>query len=133
MKPIVVLTSCLPEPARISSNGLSLGIEIGRRARVDRFGIEPSSALRRSIMYWYSIESWLGRKYGGSSASIADSGISSCRYSRSRRATSCSLVIFLIWCVELRPSKPGPSVQPLIVLARITVGRPLPRFSVAAL
>ena len=44
-----------------------------------------------------------------------------------------SLVIFLIWWVELRPSKPGPSVQPLTVLARITVGRPEPRFSVAAL
>ena len=37
------------------------------RARL-RFGIEPPSALRRSIMYWYSIESSAGRKYGGSVA-----------------------------------------------------------------
>ena len=42
-------------------------------------------------------------------------------------------VIFLIWWVALRPSISGPSVQPLIVLARMAVGAPLPRFSVAAL
>ena len=34
------------------------------------------------------------------------------------------MVIFLIWWVALRPSTSGPSVQPLIVLARITVGAP---------
>jgi hypothetical protein len=74
VKPIVVLTSCLPEPARSSANGASAGISIERRARVERLGSEPSSALRRSIMYWYSIESSLGRKYGGSSASIVPLG-----------------------------------------------------------
>ena len=84
-------------------------------------------------MYWYSMESGAGTKYGGSSAWIESSGISSCRYRRSRSATSWAFVIFLIWCVELRPSKPSPSVQPLTVLARMTVGAPEPRFSVAAL
>jgi len=39
-------------------------------------------------------------------------------------ALSWSVVIFLIWWVALRPSTSGPSVQPLIVLARITVGAP---------
>ena len=42
---------------------------------------------------------------------------------RGRPCSSCS-VIFLAWCVMLRPSTPVPSVQPLTVLARITVGRP---------
>ena len=79
VKPIVVDTACPPEPARSSANGLSSGWPSGRRAVVVRLGIEPSSALRRSIMYWYSIESCAGRKYGGCSASIASSGISSCR------------------------------------------------------
>ncbi len=37
---------------------------------------------------------------------------------------SWSAVIFLIWWVALRPSTSGPSVQPLIVLARMTVGAP---------
>src|SRR5438477_574495 len=44
------------------------------------------------------------------------------RNSRSRNVLSSSSVIFLIWCVALRASKSGPSVQPLIVLARMTVG-----------
>ena len=79
-----------------------------RRVRAGRrLGIEPPSARRRSIMYWYSIESSDGRKYGGRSLSNAISGISSCMYSRSRSASSCSLVIFLIWCVALRPSMSG--------------------------
>ena len=42
----------------------------------------------------------------------------------------CS-VSFLIWWVALRPSTSAPSVQPLIVLARMTVGAPA--CSVAAL
>ena len=46
-------------------------------------------------------------------------------------ARSWSVVIFLIWWVALRPSTSGPSVQPLIVLARMTVGAP--GCSVAAL
>ena len=49
--------------------------------------------------------------------------MSSVRYSRSRRVRSCALVIFLIWWVALRASISGPSVHPLIVLARMTVGR----------
>jgi len=32
------------------------------------------------------------------------------------------LVIFLIWWVAFRPSKPSPSVQPFTVLARMTDG-----------
>ena len=36
---------------------------------------------------------------------------------------SWSVVIFLIWWVALRASSPSPSVQPLMVLAKITVGR----------
>ena len=60
VKPIVVDTAWLPEPARSSANGLSVGISSGRRARVVRLGICPPSALRRSIMYWYSTESSAG-------------------------------------------------------------------------
>ena len=37
---------------------------------------------------------------------------------------AAALVIFLIWWVALRASISGPSVQPLIVLARMTVGAP---------
>ncbi len=50
--------------------------------------------------------------------------MSSVMYRRSRSARTCALVIFLIWCVALRASISGPSVQPLIVLARMTVGEP---------
>ena len=57
VKPIVVETSWLPDPARSSANGLSVGRSSLRRARVVRFGICPPSAWRRSIMYWYSTES----------------------------------------------------------------------------
>ena len=117
MNAIVVDTSWPPEPLHISANADGSGSDSARRTRVVRFGIEPSSARRRSIMYWYSTESSDGLKYGGLSASIELSGISSCMYSRSRRSTICCLVIFLIWCVELRPSKPSPSVHPLTVLA----------------
>ena len=112
VNPIVVLTSCLPDPARISSNGLSLGSEMGRRVLVERFGSEPSSALRRSIMYWYSIESWLGRKYGGSSAWIADSGISSWRYRRSRQTDELLLghlldLVRRVAALEARAERPA--------------------------
>ena len=117
----------------ISANGVGPGSMSGLRALVVRFGIDPSSARRRSIMYWYSTESSDGRKYGGTSASSASSGISSWRYSRSRIALSCTAVSFLIWWVALRPSTSGPSVQPFTVLHRMAVGLPLPRFSVAAL
>ena len=57
VKPIVVDTSWLPEPPRSSANGLSPGSSSGRLARVVRRGSDPPSALRRSIMYWNSIES----------------------------------------------------------------------------
>ena len=50
------------------------GVFLSTPSDLVRFGIDPSSALRRSIMYWYSIESSEGRKYGGSWASIAASG-----------------------------------------------------------
>jgi len=58
VNPIVVDTSCPFDPARSSANGPSSGSSSGRRATVLRLGIEPSSALRRSIMYLYSIESF---------------------------------------------------------------------------
>ena len=43
--------------------------------------------------------------------------------SRSRKIFSSASVSFFAWWVMLRASTPGPSVQPLTVLARITVGR----------
>ena len=73
-------------------------------------------------MYAISSESAPGWKYGGRSPSSALSGIS--RYSRSRSSLSSGLVSFFIWWVALRPSKSLPSVQPLMVCARITVGCP---------
>ena len=75
--------------------------------RTTRLGSEPPSARRRSIMYWNSMESSAGRKYGVASPSSAESGISSWRYSRSRRRSSWSLFIFLIWCVALRAFEVG--------------------------
>ena len=53
------------------------------------------------------------------------------RYSRSLNSFSSATVSFFIWWVALRASKSGPSVQPLMVWARITVG--WPTCSVAAL
>ena len=47
------------------------------------------------------------------------------RNSRSRKSFSSATVSFFIWCVALRASKSGPSVQPLIVWARMTVGWPV--------
>ena len=44
--------------------------------------------------------------------------------SRSRKILSSASLSFLAWWVMLRASTPGPSVQPLTVLARITVGAP---------
>ena len=58
---IVVETAWLPEPAVTSVNAVSAGSSSGRRARTTRRGIAPSSARRRSIMYWYSTESGGGR------------------------------------------------------------------------
>ena len=133
VNPIVVLTGNSPDPIRSSWKTSSAGSESGRFTATRRVGITPPSAFRRSIMYWYSIESSLGLKYGGSSSSSDSDGISSWRWRRSRNSSNWSRVIFLIWCVALRPSKPGPNVHPLTVLHRMTVGRPLPRFSVAAL
>ncbi len=52
-------------------------------------------------------------------------------WSRSRKPMRSSFFSFFIWCVELRPSKCEPSVQPFTVLARMTVG--WPACSVAAL
>ena len=129
---MVVLTACVPEPASNSANAAGSGRSSGLRVRTRRWGSGPSSARRRSIMYWNSTESSFGRKYGGSSPSSMDSGISSSRWSRARISSSWSFVSFLIWWVALRPSTPDPSVHPLIVLQRMTVGLPEPRFSTAA-
>ena len=46
------------------------------------------------------------------------------RNRRSRNTLKSAAFIFLIWCVALRASKSGPSVQPFTVLARMTVGEP---------
>jgi hypothetical protein len=80
-------------------------------------------------MYSYSGDSEPGWKYGAIPSSSAASGIS--MYKRSRSFFSWSGVIFLIWCVALRASKSLPSVHPLIVLARMTVG--VPSCSIAVL
>ncbi len=45
----------------------------------------------------------------------------------SRNAFRSSSVSFFIWCVELHASKCEPSVHPLMVLAKMTVGWPLTR------
>ena len=50
VKAIVVDTSCLPDPASTSSNGLSSGIASGLRMFTRRSGTGPSSVLRRSSM-----------------------------------------------------------------------------------
>jgi hypothetical protein len=123
---MVVDTSCLPDPARTSANVLSPGIGIARFVRTVRLGNDPSSAMRRSMRYVCSIEPSPNRMYGGSLPSAsASSGITSCRYRRSRNTRSWSTVIFLIWWVALRPSTSGPRVHPLMVLARMTVGAPV--------
>ena len=85
MKPIVVLTDCEPEPALSSSKTAGFGISIARRTRVVRFGMLPPSERLRSIMYWYSMLSSAGLKYGIAPSANALSGISSLRNRRSRR------------------------------------------------
>ena len=121
-KAIVVATSCLPEPRRTTSYTGSPG-STSAFAALRRSGTEPPSACRRSAGSAATSESGPGWKYGGSLASIWSSGIGIC--SRSRKATlRSSRVSFFIWWVALRPSKWLPSVQPLMVLARITVGWP---------
>mgnify|MGYP000252365403 CR=1 FL=1 len=65
---MVVDAAMSPDPAVISEKVSGTGIESGRRATVVRLGSEPPSALRRSIMYWYSIESLPSLTYGGCSA-----------------------------------------------------------------
>ena len=115
-----------PSPRSSSVNGASAGSgERLRRPCVARLGSEPSRARRRSIMYWYSSESSAGRKYGGHVA-VERRRRGSRRAGTAGRAAPAAgrLVIFLIWWVALRPSTPGPSVQPLTVLARMTVGAP---------
>ncbi len=95
-------------------------------ARPRGCGSGPPSACRRSIRYWYSAES-PRRAEVGRVARRRATRRGSRRAGAAGRAgsRSCSLVIFLIWCVALRPSTSGPSVQPLTVLARITVGAPI--------
>ena len=48
--------------ARLGHTACIYATKADVRARTVRFGIEPPRALRRSIMYWYSIESSAGRK-----------------------------------------------------------------------
>ena len=123
-KTIVVLTAAA-EPAANSASASGPG-RAAACDRTTRLGREPPSARRRSSRYWISGESGPGWKYGAS-LSFA-SGIGSSR--RSRKTASSASESFFAWWVMLRPSTPGPSVQPLIVLARMTVGAP--RNSVAA-
>jgi hypothetical protein len=82
-------------------------------------------------MYWNSPDFAPGWKYGGRYGSASRVASEMSRYSRSRNAFRSSRVSFFIWCVALRPSKLEPSVQPLMVFARMTVGCPV--CSVAAL
>ena len=121
---VVVDAACVPDPAVISSYTVGLGRRSGRRVATWRDGRGPSSARRRPSRYSVTGESSGGRTYGGTSPSNAESGSTSVRCSRSRSSISWAAVIFLIWWVELRPSKPEPSVQPLTVFARMTVGTP---------
>ena len=123
---MVVETAVLDPP----SNSLSTAAPGSGRAvdRTTRRGSGPPSAARRSSMYLTSSESGPGWKYGGESV-ICSSGIGSSR--RSRKTLSSSFWIFFAWWVMFRPSIPRPRVQPLTVLARITVGAPVN--SVAAL
>ena len=53
---MVVDTACLPEPASTSSKALSSGGVSGLRTRTTRWGSGPSSARRRSSMYWCSTD-----------------------------------------------------------------------------
>ena len=78
---MVVDTACVPDPACTSVKVESAGMPSGRRTVVDRFGMDPARALRRLIMYWYSMESGDGRKYGMSPPLLVstESGSSYCR------------------------------------------------------
>ena len=124
-KTIVVETGVwLPASNSLSTASPGAGSGV---ARTTRLGIAPPSARRRSIRYSTSGDVGPGWKYGAS-LSLA-SGIGS--WMRSRKTRSSFSESFFAWCVMLRASTPGPRVQPLTVLARMTVGAPL--YSVAAL
>ena len=109
-----------PVPAWNSANssGDTAGIA---GASWRRIGSGPFNSRRRAVRYWNSCELLPGCRYGGNSAR-SSSRRSRCR--RSRNARSSVVVIFLTWCVALRASTELPSVQPLIVFVRITVGLP---------
>jgi hypothetical protein len=126
---VVVLACTLsPVPANTSANGPAFAGACSRTGAANIFffttrsGTDPPSARRLAIMYSNSGESVPGCQNGGSPSATSESGIGSCR--RSRNAVSSADVSFLIWCVALRDSMPAPSVHPLTVLARITVGLP---------
>ena len=118
-----------PRPGRRSRRAARRTSVVGRlsgRRRARRAGAGPPSARSRA-----DAGSWCSR-----SPRRADVGRDRRRRGPRRGSTSlevqavaqrpcsCAAVIFLIWWVALRPSNPGPSVQPLIVFARMTVGSP---------
>ena len=90
--------------------------------RSTRSGRNPSSARRRSIRYSYSGES-VARVVVGRELAF-EVRVGDVEVEAVAERLQVDGVIFLIWCVALRASKPVPSVQPFTVLARITVGEP---------
>ena len=121
---MVVDTACLPEPASNSASGLSAGSSSGGWPRTTAMGqraVEGPAALDHVLVL-----DRVRRRAGSTAArrlSSASSGISSCEVQPvAQQLAAASLVIFLIWWVALRASISGPSVQPLMVLARMTVG-----------
>ena len=128
VKAIVVDAGLLARAAgELGERLVGAAARAGGVSRTTRLGSEPSSAWRRSIMYWYSarVRRPAGSTAGSSSSSSARRGSRREVEAVAERARAASLVIFLIWWVALRPSTSGPSVQPLTVLARITVGAPV--------
>ena len=117
-------TGC-PSPAAKSAKTLASGTACGRGpdARPGRAAGRRGPG-RGPGRYSMASEPSAGRIVGAGRRRGRRRG--SRRRGRGGRAarSSWALVIFLIWWVALRASISGPSVQPLIVLARMTVGRP---------
>ena len=131
VNPIVVLTGNSPDPIRSSWKTSSAGSESGRLTATRRVG-DPAERLSafHHVLVFDGVFAWPEVRrvvFFGIQSEFRRGDGDDCAAQVTGRGSS------LIWWVALRPSKPGPNVHPLTVLHRMTVGRPLPRFSVVAL
>ena len=111
VKPIVVDTAWPPEPVRSSANGASSGQRdrAGGSARAARDRAAERAPPLHHVLVLDRVLG--GRKYGAVAVErrLGDLVV---QVQPVAQASSCSLVIFLIWWVALRPSMSGRASSP---------------------